>query len=68
MSNIFSAARQLLATKPGHQMTEDELQFVATTIVLLAVSPYANMPIDQGLAHAAQDLEYAHESKQEGES
>ena len=64
MNNIFSDTRQLLATTSGQQMTEDELQFIATTIVLLAFSPYADMPINQGLAFAAEDLEHAKQTCQ----
>ena len=56
--NIFREAQRLLSTKKRDDMTEEELQIVATAMTPLRLDPrYCNLTIDDGLEELAALLE-----------
>ncbi len=57
MANIFSIAKELLDTKTGAEMNQEETELVVDAIYLLSLSMWAELPIGQGLVIASQYIE-----------
>jgi len=56
MTNIFRQAKQLLDTKRGDEMTEEELQLINTAIIPLMVKTDGVFPEDITLAEGLEEL------------
>ena len=53
-NNIFREAKQLLDTKPGSEMTDEERQLINAAIIpLMQLRQYSDIPIGQGLEELA---------------
>ncbi len=58
--NIYREAHRLLATKSGRDMTQDELELVATAIIPAMVLPqYSDVPLGDCLEAIAKLVEEA---------
>ena len=60
MSNLFRQAKELLDTKRGSELTEQELDLVSQAIAPLLILPaFSDITISEGLEELAKILEEA---------